>query len=90
MKLSNQNIYNLRGCKNFWGRCKSFLGGAHPPRKSVPELGIWFCNLFNSTLTNIHRHPQYECELVQGVRHGHVKRMSFQNHMISNLISVEF
>ena len=40
MKLSNQNIYNLQGCKNFWGRCqmppggggvcKSFLGGAHP------------------------------------------------------------
>ena len=45
MKLSNQNIYNLRGCKNFWGRCQISLGvqiisvrGAHPPisRKSVP------------------------------------------------------
>jgi hypothetical protein len=38
MKLSNQNIYNLRGCKNFWGRCQMslgganhFCGGAHPP-----------------------------------------------------------
>ena len=47
MKLSNQNIYNLRGCKNFWGRCQMplrgggganhFWGGAHPPRKSVPK-----------------------------------------------------
>ena len=51
MKLSNQNIYNLRGCKNFWGRCQMSLGGANhfcagcappppppppPPRKSVP------------------------------------------------------
>ena len=26
MKLSNQNIYNLRGCKNFWGRCQMPLG----------------------------------------------------------------
>jgi hypothetical protein len=39
MKLSNQNIYNLRGCKNFWGRCqmplggcKSFLWGVRNPR----------------------------------------------------------
>ena len=42
MKLSrsNQNIYNLRGCKNFWGRCQMYLGGGanhfwgggvHPP-----------------------------------------------------------
>jgi hypothetical protein len=33
MKLSNQNIYNLRGCKNFWGRCQMPLdggGGANP------------------------------------------------------------
>jgi hypothetical protein len=45
MKLSNQNIYNLRGCKNFWGWCEMPLEGAHfcggcalppPPRKSVP------------------------------------------------------
>jgi hypothetical protein len=27
MKLSNQNIYNLRGCKNFWGRCQMPLVG---------------------------------------------------------------
>ena len=26
MKLSNQNIYNLRGCKNFWGRCQMPMG----------------------------------------------------------------
>jgi hypothetical protein len=29
MKLSNQNIYNLRGCKNFWWRCQIPLGGAN-------------------------------------------------------------
>ena len=44
MKLSNQNICNLRGCQMPMGGggCKSFLGGAHPPaappRKSVPVL----------------------------------------------------
>jgi hypothetical protein len=47
MKLSNQNIYHLRGCKNFWGWCQMPLGGANhfctphlpaPPRKSVPDL----------------------------------------------------
>ena len=53
MTLSNQNIYNLRGCKNFWGRCQMPLGGggggannffwggcAPPPEftKSVPGL----------------------------------------------------
>ena len=49
MKLSNQNIYNLRGCKNFWRRCQMPLGGVqiisggvrtppHHPRKSVPGL----------------------------------------------------
>ena len=27
MKLSNQNIYNLRGCKNFWGRYQMPLEG---------------------------------------------------------------
>jgi hypothetical protein len=27
MKLSNQNIYNFLGCKNFWGRCQMPLGG---------------------------------------------------------------
>jgi hypothetical protein len=39
MKLSNQNIYNLRGRKNLLGRCQmplggganNFWGGAHPP-----------------------------------------------------------
>jgi hypothetical protein len=42
MKLSNQNIYNLRGCKNFggggakclWGGANNFWGGAHPPENS--------------------------------------------------------
>jgi hypothetical protein len=27
MKLSNQNIYNLQGCKNFGGQCQMPLGG---------------------------------------------------------------
>ena len=49
MKLSNQNIHNLRGCKNFWGQCQMPLGGGAnnfwgcaPPRKSVPESITWF------------------------------------------------
>jgi hypothetical protein len=41
MKLSNQNIYNLQGCKNIWGRCQMPLGGGganhfwgvHTPQK---------------------------------------------------------
>ena len=45
MKLSNQNIYNLRGCKNWggdgakclWEGANNFWGCA-PPRKSVPEV----------------------------------------------------
>ena len=37
MKLSNQNIYNLQGCKNFWGRCQMPLGGC----KSF--LGVCVC-----------------------------------------------
>ena len=37
MKLSNQNICNLQGFKNFWGQCQmplggeSFLGVSTPP-----------------------------------------------------------
>ena len=27
MKLSNQNICNLQGFKNFWGQCQMPLGG---------------------------------------------------------------
>jgi hypothetical protein len=47
MKLSNQNIYNLRGAKTFGGGAKCLWGGAnhfwgvHTPRKSVPVL---FCS----------------------------------------------
>ena len=50
MKLSNQNIFNLRGCKNFGGWCQmplgvcanNFWGGAphptapHPPPPPPP------------------------------------------------------
>ena len=32
-------MYNLRGCKIFWGGAKCLLGGGAPPRKSVPGLG---------------------------------------------------
>ena len=45
MKLSNQNIYNLRGCKkhlgavpNASGGCKSFLGGAHTPPRTPQKI----------------------------------------------------
>ena len=49
MKLSNQNIYNLRGCKNFWGRCqmpqcKSFLGGCTPTQK----ICAWLIHINNT------------------------------------------
>ena len=54
MKLSNQNIYNLRGHKNFWGRCQMPLGGAnhfwgvrtppHPPENlCVPYSRAFDC-----------------------------------------------
>ena len=45
MKLSNQNICNLQGFKNFWGQCQmplageSFLGGEHPPPEN-PYLDV--------------------------------------------------
>ena len=55
MKLSNQNIYNLRGCNNFGGRCQMPLGGANhfcaphrtPPRKSVPVDHMYPHILYN-------------------------------------------
>ena len=52
MKLSNQNIYNLRGCKNLWGQCQMPLegggvqiisggeGGAHPPENPCLMPGV--------------------------------------------------
>ena len=48
MKLSNQNICNLQGFKNFWGQCQmplgggggSFLGGEHPPPPENPYLDV--------------------------------------------------
>jgi hypothetical protein len=54
MKLSNQNIYNLRGCKLYiWWRYAP-PPPPHPPRKSVPgrlatrcEIT---CNLVSSNL----------------------------------------
>jgi hypothetical protein len=36
MKLLNQNIYNLRGCKNLWGRCQMPLGGVQIIYGGVP------------------------------------------------------
>ena len=40
MKLSNQNICNLRGCQMPLGGANNFGGGTpHHPRKSVPECG---------------------------------------------------
>jgi hypothetical protein len=56
MKLSNQNIYNLRGCKNFLGRCQMPLGGGggqiiDPPRKSVP-VRYMYLFLFQLSVKN--------------------------------------
>jgi hypothetical protein len=41
MKLSNQNICNLRGFQMPLGGCKSFLGGAQPPR-TPQKIRAWF------------------------------------------------
>ena len=37
MKLSNQNICNLHGCKMPLGGVQIISRGVHPPRKSMPE-----------------------------------------------------
>ena len=47
MKLSNQNICNLRGCQMpLGGGANHFWGSAHPPtdthRKSVPEAVLMY------------------------------------------------
>ena len=43
MKLSNQNICNLRGCQMPLGGCKSFLGRCAPPPPRTPQK-IRTCN----------------------------------------------
>jgi hypothetical protein len=65
MKLSNQNICNLRGCQMPLGGCNLFLGGAHPPAP-LQKIRAWCLTLnqFPQTfLANPSKLRIYPCKI---------------------------